>query len=412
MKILWISNIIFPEACRLLNIIPTVVGGWMQSGAEALLNLHPEIQLGVVSFCEGKKLRIVRGERIVYYIVPSQRNKQSFFIQIKNLFQPDVTHIHGSEYPHSLEYIKSCGSGKAIVSIQGLVSVYAKYYLGGIPERILRQNITLRDRLRNDSLFQQQRNMEKRGILEVELIKHVGHIIGRTSWDRSCVWSINPNANYHFCNETLRDVFYEKQWTYKDCHKHTIFVSQGHYPIKGVHKLLEALPIICLHYPDVQVRIAGNDFLNVPGYRMNGYANYLNSLIKKYNLSRNIMFLGVLSAEKMVDEYQKANVFICPSSIENSPNSVGEAQLVGTPVVASYVGGSMDMVENNKTGLLYRFEETPLLAMHVCNLFASSELCEQLSSNARIIAHSRHDKNNNAKTLFNIYQKVLSESIN
>ena len=39
----------------------------------------------------------------------------------------------------------------------------------------------------------------------------------------------------------------------------------------------------------------------------------------------------------MILNYQQAHIFICPSAIENSPNSVAEAQLIGTPVIAIFV---------------------------------------------------------------------------
>ena len=54
-----------------------------------------------------------------------------------------------------------------------------------------------------------------------------------------------------------------------------------------------------------------------------------------------------------------ANSHIFHSSyIENSPNSVGEAQMVGVPVVASRVGGTDSMVEHGKTGFMYPHTST------------------------------------------------------
>ena len=54
-----------------------------------------------------------------------------------------------------------------------------------------------------------------------------------------------------------------------------------------------------------------------------------------------------------------------PSSIENSPNSLGEAQLLGVPCIASDVGGVTDMIPNKECGIIYRFEEVELLAKHI-----------------------------------------------
>lgn len=62
--------------------------------------------------------------------------------------------------------------------------------------------------------------------------------------------------------------FMKKKWDYKQCHKYTIFLSQGQYPIKGLHQMVKALPLILRDYPDTKVYVAGNDFFSdVPFWR-------------------------------------------------------------------------------------------------------------------------------------------------
>lgn len=417
MKVLWISNIIFPELCNKLGKTAPVVGGWMQAGAKSLLTKDESIKLAVASFYDGKDLQVVKDFAIRYYLVPEKVTKRKpydqelefFLSKVNNDFKPDIVHIHGSEYGHSLAYVKACGNKNVVVSIQGLVSFYKDYYFGGISEDAIRRNRTIRDFLRQDSLIQQQRRMAIRGLFETELLKKVNHVIGRTSWDKSCVWALNPKAHYYFCNETLRDGFYNSKWGYEQCHKHTIFLSQGQYPIKGLHQIVKALPLILRDYPDTKVYVAGNDFFsNVPFWRKNGYANYVQKLMNKLDVADKFHFLGQLTEKKMIERYIKSHVFVCPSAIENSPNSVGEAQLLGTPVIASYVGGTMDMVKDNETGFLYRFEEVSLLAERVCELFADRDLCIKLSEQERMVATKRHDKNVNAEMLIKIYNDIVS----
>lgn len=414
MKILWLSNVIFPEACKELNIQPPAVGGWMYAGASALLESNPDIQLTVVSMYTGSSLKRINTYTIRYYLVPNPVGNQTYnqdlekyFRQIQDECTPDLVHIHGSEYPHSLAFVKGCKQQNVVVSIQGLVGPYASHYLGGIPKSTISKCITIRDVFRRDSLLIQQKKMQQRGIYERKLIKSVNHVIGRTSWDKAHCWEINPNIHYHFCNETLRSSFYSSQWKHESCRKHSIFLSQAHYPIKGIQQVIKALPIILKHYPDTQVYVAGNNFINSSVLKRNGFSNYLQKLMTHYQVKDKITFLGVLDEEQMAKQYVQANVFICPSSIENSPNSVGEAQLIGTPCVASYVGGTMDMIEDGKTGLLYRFEETVMLAQRVCQIFADNTLTKMLSREERIVAAYRHDKEINAKQLSSIYKSIL-----
>ena len=81
----------------------------------------------------------------------------------------------------------------------------------------------------------------------------------------------------------------------------------------------------------------------------------------------------------MCKRYLQSHVFVCPSFIENSPNSVGEAQLLGIPCIASFVGGVSDMVVDGETGLLYRFEEVEMLAAAVCRIFTDDKFAKRLS---------------------------------
>ena len=417
MRVLWISNIIFPELCDRLGMSTPVVGGWMQPAAEALFEREDALELAVVSFYQGDSLQVFCDSRIRYYLVPEKPKNSLLYdpgvenhLKVVNRdFKPDVVHIHGSECGHSLAQLRACGSEKTVVSIQGLVHFYKDFYFGGLSEREVNKSRTIRDIIRCDSLVDQQQRMEKRALLEIELLKEVKHVIGRTSWDRACVWALNPLANYHFCNETLRDRFYEDKWSYDKCRKHTIFLSQGHYPLKGMHQIIKALPLILREYPDTKVYVAGSNFFSgVPFWRKKGYAQYIEKLIEKHSVSGKVHFLGELSELQMIEQYKPAHVFVCPSAIENSPNSIGEAQLLGTPVVSSYVGGTMDMVKDNETGFLYRFEETSLLAQRVCELFANRNLCNRLSEQARIAAEQRHSKETNAAALLEIYNKIVS----
>lgn len=416
MRVLWISNIIFPELCDRLGMPAPVVAGWMQSGAKALLEQEDALDLAVVSFYQGDSLQVFCDSHIRYYLVPEKTTNsllydarvEHFLKVVNDDFKPNLVHIHGTECGHSLAQVRACGSENTVVSIQGLVHYCKDYYFGGISERELMKCRTFRDIVRRDSLFNQRNRMAKRGLLEVELLKSVRHVIGRTSWDKACVWALNPNANYYSCNETLRDGFYNKQWQYDKYSPHTIFLSQGHYPLKGLHQVIKSLPLILREYPDTEVYVSGvNFFSDLPFWRKNGYANFVQKLLVQLGVTEKVHFLGQLSEEQMIAEYMNAHVFVCPSAIENSPNSVGEAQLLGTPVVASYVGGTMDMVKDGETGFLYRYEEISLLAQRVCELFSNRELCERISVQERTVANARHSKDTNARALVEIYKEIV-----
>ena len=89
-----------------------------------------------------------------------------------------------------------------------------------------------------------------------------------------------------------------------------------------------------------------------------------------------------MNAEEIVEELKKAHVMVLPSSIENSPNSLCEAQLVGIPTVASYVGGVPEMLRDGKDGFLYAFNEPLMLAEYISRIFESDKLAESFSKSS------------------------------
>jgi len=414
MKILWITNTLFPDICIELGISVPVIGGWMHSGAKALLNENSGIKLAVATLYKGKELKSIHLNGITYFLLPNKWNNrkyeyalESHWKTINSQFKPDIVHLHGSEYPGGLAFIKACSNKNVVVSLQGLVSVYEKYYYGGISRYTLLKNTTLRDFVRLDTIFLQQSNMHKRGLWEKETLQSVYHVIGRTLWDKNHTWALNPSANYHFCNETLRESFYAGNWEVGKCERYSIFLSQANYPIKGLHKMIEALPLIIRHFPSVKVYVAGNDFITNRRWKLSGYGKYISSQIDKYRLKDKIIFTGNLSEKNMCERYLNSHVFVCPSSIENSSNSVGEAQLLGVPCVASYVGGMSNLISQRKTGILYRFEEIEMLANGVCEIFYNDTLATELSKKAKEEAVFRHNGKINAQQLCSIYESIL-----
>lgn len=415
MNILWITNITFPEAIARIkgDTEFTSSGGWMIGASEALVH-NEDVNLTVASLsCDVDELTFIKGDYLSFFLLPYGKgnlkyNKEyeSYWKVVNNKVRPDIVHIHGTEYSHGLAYVNACGAKHVVVSIQGLVSVVSDYYFHGLSFLDIISNISLLDIVQG-SLICEKNQMKKRGKMEKAFIQKVNHVIGRTDWDKAHVWEINQDAKYHFCNEILRNEFYEgPYWQYNKCKRHTIFLSQASYPIKGLHQLLKAMPLILKEYPDTKIRISGHDItksLQIKGLipSVSGYGKFIRKLIHALKLSENIEFIGCLDAIGMKQEYLNCNVFVCPSSIENSPNSLGEAQILGTPCVCSYVGGVPNMMQGDETHL-YRFEEYPMLANIICDVFRSRDF----PSHMREVARKRHDKNTNTRTLTEIYCEI------
>ena len=215
-----------------------------------------------------------------------------------------------------------------------------------------------------------------------------------------------PQAAYHFNNETLRDEFYTGEWSLNSCEPHSLFCSQAHVPLKGLHLLLQALAIVRKRYPDVKLYVGRKDYGRIPPLARNAYERYIHRLLRENDLYDHVVFTGSLNAQQMKERYLKSQVFVLPSSIENSPNSLGEAMLLGVPCIASDVGGVRCLMTHGVEGLIYPADDPHLLAHDICEMFAHPEKAAQMARAGREHAGKTHDAQKNLEILHQIYTEI------
>jgi len=422
MNVLWITTTPLPEAKSLLNGEASdrikSTGSWIQALADSFCDIS-EINLSIATPTSlVSELKFLQGRNIQYILFPAGNGVtkmtgeyDEYWKLIKKSVYPDIIHIHGTEYAQGLNYVNCMRNDNVVVSIQGIISEISKpkYYYADLDWWTIFRNLTIRDILAKDSVFASRKEMEIRSTNEKQLLQSVKHVIGRTQWDKAHVLSINNKLNYHFCNENVRSDFFDGRWIYEKCVPHRIFLSQAHCPLKGAHKLLLVLPKLRQRYPDVQVFIAGASPVREDKYggilpKMGGYGKILNGIIHKYSLQDIVSFTGPLDATQMKRELLMSNVFVCPSSVENSPNSLGEAQLLGVPCIGSFVGGIPDMIPSKDCGWLYRFEDEDMLFDCICKCFDNSSSFD--NSHEIEVARDRHNATNNLSQLLSIYKSI------
>ena len=414
MTILWICNGPIPRAAECFNVANNPKEGWLVTVADELEKYNnANFYIAFVSTQIGEGVKYLQDGGITFIgINYADKNEYEKSEIIKNMIQdvdPNVIHIWGTESMHSYYVVKAAIKlgiiDRVVASIQGLLSMYAYHYMAGIPGNI--QLVpTIRDIVRNDTLLHQQEQFLQRGNYEKSTIQMLKNVIGRTFWDKACVKLLNPNINYYFNNETLRKGFYENTWDIQKCVRHRIFASQAQYPIKGFHYLIEAVALLKNEYSDIKVVVAGANNSFKKGILDTAYGRYLKKLIREYNLQNNIEYKGMLGESEIIKEYLMSEIFVSPSVIENSPNSVGEAMLLGMPVISSNVGGVSDLLVHDQEGYLYQSDAPYLLAYYIKQLFENDKLKCEFGKNAKVHARKTHDKNINMTQLNNIYKAI------
>lgn len=413
MKILWLCNIVLPDFSQEFGIKKNPFGGWM-TGMLHELEKREDIDICLCfPIFDSNRLKDGKYNGHEYYTFLCNMDAETYNVEMIEVFErilrksrPDIVHIWGTEYPHTAAMLRACVSrdmlDRSVINIQGLVSVCYTHYLSGVPGEYWKL------KLNNSRSLEEDRELfEKHGKCEIESIRTVKHVIGRTDWDRACTEAVNPDIHYHFCNEIIRDMFYAEAgtWRYEKCRKHSIFVSQASYPVKGFHYLLQALPFVIQKFPDTQVCVAGADIL--AGIDENPYALYLDRLTKQLGLMNHITFLGNINESEMIRQYRNANVFVSASTIENESNSLSEAKIIGVPSIASFVGGVCNRIDSGRDGFLYPYDEPMMMAHYICRIFENKDnLCDQFSANSVKKALDLNDPKKVADCNIKIYREI------
>ncbi len=421
MKILWLINIPLPEASIIMKQQPSPYGGWLVNSSK-MLSEQEGIELSIAFPNHGEKCFVkLKGEKVNYYsfkpVLDYDYKRMEFdqiLQEIINDSKPDIVHIYGTELAHTMAMINICRQKqiKAVISIQGLVSIIEKHITASLPFKAI-YGFTLRNLLRNDNVRGLKSLYSKRGKKEIQAIRLADHIIGRTTWDKACVSQINPKAQYYHNYETLREEFYHHEWNIENCNKHSIFISQAQNPLKGLHFILEAMPLILNRYPDTKLFISGKNFTKSDTIKdklyLTYYGKYIKKMIKNYKLEDHIEFVGMLDEKQMCKKFLQSNVYISASTIENESNSLSEAKMLGLPCIASYVGGVVDRINHNEDGFTYQHDAPYMLAYYVCQFFSDQSLTLQLSHKARENALKVHNKQQNINTLLDIYKRIVEQ---
>ena len=218
----------------------------------------------------------------------------------------------------------------------------------------------------------------------------------RTHWDSSFVRLNNPNSKIYMIWEIIRDDFFNDNYSLK---KENIIFVGGRNPLKGLKELLEAF----------------NNSIQKLGYKLiilgECDSNDIRHIINKKNLINidinNISCHGRLSSREMINAYKNSFCLVHPTYIDNSPNSVCEAQLSGLPVIASNVGGVSSLIEHNKTGILID-TSSKSIEQAVKKLHENENLRNYISENSRHVARKRHDVELIVKNTISMYKEIIS----
>ncbi len=413
MKVLWIVNMVMPELAEHLKIQTGASGTWMIDISRMLAE-EPSIDLAIACV-HGSSFKKEKLNGITYYTLPGTGKNMLFYTkkyesiwkEIDRDFSPDIVHLHGTEYSHGLSFLRACPDVKAVVSIQGILNRIKDVDFGELPIRHFLFGRTLKQAIHMNGEIELHRIHKRNAEYEAEILNRVQYVNAVNTWDSSICKAINPKLRVFKIEYNLREEMYSSpKWNIEEAGRYTIFTNPGGTPLKGLHQLIEAIALLKPKYPEIK--------LKVPGMGNNGklsinsaYARYISKLINKYELNKNVEFLGRQSGEQMCANMLSSRVTVIPSAIEGTSLILREAMFLGCPVIASFRGGMADFVSDKEDGFLYDYQEFPYLADRIEQLFESDELCIRFSEAAIKKAELAHERHKNTNNYLSMYQEIM-----
>ena len=125
-------------------------------------------------------------------------------------------------------------------------------------------------------------------------------------------------------------------------------------------------------------------------------------------LPENTISVGYLSDNQLIEMYQMADVFVCPTLADAGPMMVNQALLCGTPVVAFPVGVSVELVQTGTTGYQAQYGDSKDLAKGIDFILSLPSIeWQNMSANCRKNGVETFANPNKKHTIHALITKLL-----
>jgi len=174
-------------------------------------------------------------------------------------------------------------------------------------------------------------------------------------------------------------------------------------PKKGFSHLVDSAAILAKRYPDLRVVLVG----------FGPEEDLLRDKVEILNLQEVVRFAGSVSQTDLPKYYRTSQVFALPSVLLPSGDTEGqgtvllEAMASGTPLVASAVGGVVDVVQDGKDGLLVQPTDPTVLANAISSMLDDRSLASRLVTHGLRTIEDRFSWEKTADRFAELYREIV-----
>lgn len=412
MKVLWFEV----TAPQRYNGDGPVLGGW-QDSLERVVKDCGEIEL-VVSFespCGKTEVKTVDGVKYIplsvqYSALEKIRAKWNFEIYARKLEsamkavvdseKPDIIHVFGTEWPFGR--IAKFTDIPVVIHIMGSMVPYVNaLYAPGFSFADILKVIPWWNIKKRVGCWCSERRMYSWRSSEEQIWRSVKNYMGRTDWDYGLSNVLHPGRKYFHVEEALRQDFLSagKKWIGDDFSRIRLFSTGCSNFWKGPDMLLKTARILTQMGVEFEWNVAG---------QMNPEVK--KCVEKKLGTTfaeNKVKLLGFVQPDKLSDILCGSSMYVHTAYIENSPNSICEAQCMGVPVVSTNVGGIGTLVRNGVDGVLVPANDPWQMANAILELSQDKERARRFSANSMKFALERHSDKNILEQLLACYRSLV-----
>lgn len=393
-----------------------VIGGW-QDSLENIVRECSDIELSIAfetnDACAQKKnidgvtyIPICKEKKFIDKI----KEKINWNLRIQNLKQtmkkivdevnPDLIQVFGTEWPYGL--VADMTNKPVVIHIMGALVQYSNaLYAPGFSSNDLVRSVPFFNFWKKIKFARSQKLFSKQVDCEKEVWKIVKYYMGRTRWDKNLSKIMHPNSIYFHVEEALRsEIMLEGQiWNVPQNSKIRLISTGCSSFWKGPDMMLRTAKILKNCEFDFEWIVAGNMSSDIK--------DCVEKKIGSTFEENNIKLIGFTKPSDLRKILCQSTLYIHTAYVENSPNSICEAQILGVPVVSTNVGGISTLL--GEDGIMVPANDPWQMAYAIIELVRDKAKMEQFSKSGREKALRRHNTENIKNQLLCCYSSILKQ---
>lgn len=369
----------FRDKIKFWNNRPDLTTTWNYNLAYALARI-PELEVHFVTMAPLWKTKVLKDQNLTIHFVghlpkldkwdnlTNMRYSCSILRRYLQKLKPDL--VHGSGTDHEYGYVAATCKYPNVITVHGVMKENA-VKAPPPPKSVVWKYI------KHEPL----------------VIRAAKHLI-----------SINPYVEQQFpefkgtvyrIENPISPAFFEQQGNKKS---DLVFVGKMN-ERKRVLNLLMAVDQIRAKHASLSVKLIGGGDA--------AYIEKIHAFIKEHTLADCVELVGPLQQNEVAQCIAEAKCLVLPSIEETAPMVIAESLAMGTPVVATDVGGVKYMLEDGSSGFVVPPDDVGTLAERLSLLLDDDELRAQMSGAARLAAKAYHPDEVARKTQA-CYLRILS----